>query len=114
MLVSEAMCGVHLCSDCSSRFVMSRCADTSIAPPPPHTVTTSQDDDGAAAGAAGSEAKRTQLDISEWHNAAQKGTLDKYTMPVLKEFLKSVGQPVSGKKDELVDRVKTYLSKHKP
>ncbi|XP_062513142.1 X-ray repair cross-complementing protein 5-like [Corticium candelabrum] len=40
---------------------------------------------------------------------AQNGTLSKLTVPVLKDFLKSVGMKCAGKKDELVTAVKAHF-----
>ena len=48
--------------------------------------------------------------VSDWLGCYRDGTLDKQTMPLLKEFLKAQSLPVGGKKDDLVKRAHDKLA----
>lgn len=65
----------------------------------------SKDGAGAAAGGAAD----APPDFTSWKTADGMAKLDKHTMPELKEYLKAHKLPVSGKKQELVDRVLAHL-----
>jgi hypothetical protein len=52
----------------------------------------------------------TELTDDEWAVMAASGTLESQTIPNLKAYLKKHGQPVSGKKSDLVERVLDLLS----
>jgi ATP-dependent DNA helicase 2 subunit 1 len=61
-------------------------------------------------GASAAKRVKSGCDISTVDVAthAQNGTLSTLTVPVLKEFLKSVGKKGTGKKEELVAAVKEH------
>ena len=76
--------------------------------------------DQAVAGSSSSSgggAKRQKVEkaappesVSDWLGCYRDGTLDKQTMPLLKEFLKAQSLPVGGKKDDLVKRAHDKLA----
>lgn len=45
-----------------------------------------------------------------WQQAADSGRLAKLTVPVLKEYLREHGLPLSGKKADLVARIEGHLA----
>lgn len=49
---------------------------------------------------------------AEIRSRADEGTLDKLKVDQLKAFLRSKGQPVSGKKADLTDRVQQWIDEH--
>lgn len=73
--------------------------------------------DQVVAGSSSSGAKRQKVEksappesVSDWLRCYREGSLDKQTMPLLKEFLKSQSLPVGGKKDDLVKRAHDKLA----
>jgi hypothetical protein len=59
-----------------------------------------------------SKKAKTDLDFSQAKAAAQSGSLKKFTVAQLSGFLASVSVKPKKKKDELMDQVLDYLSKH--
>ena len=71
----------------------------------------------AGASASGGGAKRLKVEkaappesLTDWLQCYRAGSLEKQTVPLLKEFLKAQSLPVGGKKDDLVKRAHDKLA----
>jgi SAP domain len=65
----------------------------------------------AASGGGGAKAaKKAKTSGGDWRAAAAAGELDAYTIPQLKDFLRSEELPVSGKKGDLISRLMKSMS----
>eukprot|EP00823_Brevimastigomonas_motovehiculus_P008130 TRINITY_DN7402_c0_g1_i1.p1 TRINITY_DN7402_c0_g1~~TRINITY_DN7402_c0_g1_i1.p1 ORF type:complete len:665 (+),score=195.38 TRINITY_DN7402_c0_g1_i1:67-2061(+) len=61
------------------------------------------------------KSKKVKVDAStlDFNDLIESGAIQKLTIPVLKEFLKSKRLQVSGKKADLIERIGAYLEKQK-
>ncbi|XP_011408577.1 PREDICTED: X-ray repair cross-complementing protein 5-like [Amphimedon queenslandica] len=63
----------------------------------------------ASTAAAGGAKKAKTDEPVDVESIAKNGTLGKLTIPVLKEYLKSVGKKAAGKKQDLIDAINEHL-----